>query len=253
MTWRDGGIDVAAAGSPYTLRFDRVDALQVLHAFAVPRTLDQAVRALPTWTSADVIACAGELREARALITSAEFTPPPQSWDRWSLAFHHSSRSAHFKPRYGHRTPAVAPIRSLRRLPLAPPPAQSVQQTPRTLTELLGTRRSVRSWPAESVPFAAFSDFLWRSARNRGADEQVSRPYPSGGGVYSLELYTVITDRAVEAVPGGLYRYVPEAHALELMSADVPSCEPFLDAAAHSAGSERPPVLLVITSRYARR
>jgi SagB-type dehydrogenase family enzyme len=79
----------------------------------------------------------------------------------------------------------------------------------------------------------------------------VSRPYPSGGAIYSLELYPVLSPGAVESLAAGVYRYLPDDHGLEVISDDAADALPFLDAAARSAGATRPPVVIVVTSRFA--
>jgi SagB-type dehydrogenase family enzyme len=97
------------------------------------------------------------------------------------------------------------------------------------------------------------------SARNRDAAPEailrnhVSRPYPSGGAAYSLELYPVIAPGAVESIRAGVYRYLPELHGLEEISEEAAHYIPFLEAAGRSASSTRPPIVLVITSRFSRQ
>jgi SagB-type dehydrogenase family enzyme len=104
-----------------------------------------------------------------------------------------------------------------------------------------------------------FSRFLWLSARNRSIwnvgtrDEYISRPYPSGGAAYSLEIYPVIGPEAVESIDGGLYRYLPQCHSLEPVTSEDADYLPFLETAGQSAGVTAPPIVLIITSRFARQ
>jgi SagB-type dehydrogenase family enzyme len=96
------------------------------------------------------------------------------------------------------------------------------------------------------------------SARNRElainhlGGSFVTRPYPSGGATYSLELYPVLAPKCVESIQAGVYRYLPEAHALELLSRNPSGYLPVLEAAGYSAGSSVPPGVFVITSRFAK-
>jgi predicted ribosomally synthesized peptide with nif11-like leader len=55
----------------------------------------------------------------------------------------------------------------------------------------------------------------------------VSRAYPSGGAAYSLELYPVCANDAVDTLSLGVYRYLPQEHALELVSAFSADSHPF--------------------------
>src|SRR5207244_3278655 len=118
-----------------------------------------------------------------------------------SLAFHRSTRAPGFLPSGGSATPAVAPRRSPTMIALN----RGSCGDPTDFVDVLEARRSWRAWPAKPMTFDAFSRLFWLSARNRSVvapgelDERVSRPYPSGGGAYSLELYPVIAPQAVES------------------------------------------------------
>ena len=250
VAWRDGEIEVATPGSEFVLRFARPDVLHVLHAFATPRTFEQALVDLPGWSRPDLVARTAALVDAGALCPVDEVREPPGSWDRWSFAFHRSTRSSHFKPRYAHRTAAVAPARSSRSVQL---PIPGPWPEGRSLAETLSARQSRRRWAARSLSLDEVGHLLWQSARNRPTSHGLSRPYPSGGGVYSLEVYLVVDHDAVTDLATGIHRYRPESHELEEVSADPDVAEPFLLAAAGSAGSPAPPALIVITSRFARQ
>jgi SagB-type dehydrogenase family enzyme len=56
---------------------------------------------------------------------------------------------------------------------------------------------------------------------------------------------------AVEGMSAGVYRYRPRSHTLEVLSVQTIASVPILEAAGRSAGSHPPPVVLVITSRFA--
>jgi SagB-type dehydrogenase family enzyme len=97
------------------------------------------------------------------------------------------------------------------------------------------------------------------SARNRSfkldglGQGYVNRPYPSGGAAYTLELYPVIAPEAVESIPAGVYRYLPDSHAFEAISKEATAYLPLLKAAGNSAASDPPPIVLVISSRFSRQ
>jgi SagB-type dehydrogenase family enzyme len=235
VSWSDGGVQITSPVARQTLTGDAA-LLQLLSTFAVPRTIDAVdnTAQIQKWIDAAILVDA-DLPEPAAL----------QHWDRAALALHASSRDRTFRKTPGHTTPDVAPRRFATTIPLAP---AGTRATP-DLATLLDARRSRREWANMPIPFQDFSDLFHLSARNR----EISRPYPSGGAAYSLELYPVLTIDAVETLDCGVYRYLPEAHALELISPFDVDANPFLAAAGKAAGTTPPPVAIVITSRYARQ
>jgi SagB-type dehydrogenase family enzyme len=104
------------------------------------------------------------------------------------------------------------------------------------------------------MTFTAFSNFLALCARDRESPEDtpfISRPYPSGGGIYSLEIYPVLAEQAVESISSGLYRYLPESHRLQKLPAAGAICSSYLESAGASAVAAPPPIVLLITSHFA--
>jgi SagB-type dehydrogenase family enzyme len=248
VSWRDGRVEIAAPSTKTTLTSGDASVLRVLSAFAVPRAIDDVVR---DFAPDDVAALIGEWIAASILVDADAPEPAAvQHWDRAALALHASSRDPSWRKRPGHGTPAVAPRRFEVTIPLASGARGG------DLAALLDARRSRRSWAGVPMAFQTFSDFLWLSARNRADDrhgESVSRPYPSGGAAYSLELYPILGEHAVESLASGAYHYLPDAHSLELVSPFPPDFDPFLAAAGRAAGVPPPPVAIIITSRYARQ
>jgi SagB-type dehydrogenase family enzyme len=79
-----------------------------------------------------------------------------------------------------------------------------------------------------------------------------SRPYPSGGATYDLELY--VTVNACEDLPAGLYHYDPRGHQLERLAERTADVDALLRDAQASAGLAEPPqVLITLASRFQRR
>ena len=77
------------------------------------------------------------------------------------------------------------------------------------------------------------------------------RPYPSTADLYELELYLSL-DRC-PGLPRGNYHYDPREHALTLISDSEAELGELLDIAKVAAGStQRPPVLITVTTRIAR-
>lgn len=243
VSWRDGDVQIA---SPAMRRMFTGDSsvLRVLSEFAVPRARED----VPSGSRAliDEWIAAGILVDAD--------TPEPAAvhhWDREALALHASSRDPSWRKTPGHATAAIAPRRSNVIVPLAASGAP-----PGDLATLLDARRSRRVWGSVPIGLQAFSDLLSLSARNRTDARHkghVSRPYPSGGAAYSLELYPVLAEDAVATLAAGVYRYLPDAHALEVVSPFSADFRPFLTAAGRAANTTPAPVAILITSRYARQ
>ncbi|MDX1530578.1 MAG: SagB family peptide dehydrogenase, partial [Rhodothermales bacterium] len=127
-------------------------------------------------------------------------------------------------------------------------------------------RRSVRRYDRERpVTLRQLGEFLYRVGRL--ADFQqlrapapggpvslmlAARPYPSGGGLYELELYPVL-HRCDGAEPG-LYRYDPERHALEPYAGLTDDVLRLLRSADWTGrrDADNVQVLLVVASRFGR-
>ncbi|KAB1145282.1 SagB/ThcOx family dehydrogenase [Streptomyces luteolifulvus] len=243
VRWVAGRLEISAAGHVVTLSISEADALAVMHAFAQPSTVSE-VRT--QFSFIDVDSLIAELQSAAVLVPPAQVAAIESArWDVDSLTFHRRSRAS-----AGGGSPPVSP-------PVVPArPASTMFRLDwpthpmlQNLPSLLNARESRRSWPDE--PTRDLGRLLWLSARNRDTGPHVvSRPYPSGGAAYSLELYPVVAPDAVASVPAGIYRYLPDTHALELISPD--AHKPVLAGAAAAAGAERAPVAIVVTSRFER-
>ena len=225
----------------------------VLDAFRVPRTVAQATEKLDSFDADEVAEVVQALQEHGALVVADE---PPHpiglgAWEPHSLYFHQMLSVARPPRRAlpGEAPPPVKPPMSSRTVVLD----RSVEIPPRTLADILQLRVSRREHSDEPIVPSALSALLWASCRNVELGGTWHRPYPSGGGAYSLELYLAMDDRAVEGVGAGVWHYCPSRHLLEEISCDVDRAMPFMEAAAAAAGMDREPaVTMLITSRIAR-
>jgi SagB-type dehydrogenase family enzyme len=249
--WREGRIVIKSDASGARLATDDFDLVRLMQLFAQPRTIEEVLSRLGATDVAGARARIDDLIRAGILCSASGHEPAAQQhWDPASLACHRESRNILVR-----RSGAPAP--SLR----APSDAASIpleESVPATdgLPALLSARRSRRAWSADPMTFTAFSQFLTLCARDRQTPENtpfISRPYPSGGGIYSLEIYPVLAERAVESISAGLYRYLPELHRLQKLSASGPICSSYLESAGASAAAPPPPVVLLITSHFARQ
>jgi SagB-type dehydrogenase family enzyme len=77
----------------------------------------------------------------------------------------------------------------------------------RSLEEVLAERRSIRRYRPRHLRPAEVGQLLW--ACQGRTDATGERTAPSAGALYPLELYAVL--------PGGLHRYLPTPHRLELI------------------------------------
>ncbi|MCS7144895.1 MAG: SagB/ThcOx family dehydrogenase [Archaeoglobaceae archaeon] len=80
----------------------------------------------------------------------------------------------------------------------------------KSLEKSLMERRSIREYSGEPLTLKELSQLLW--AGQGITDPRGFRTAPSAGALYPLELFVVIG--RVEGIEEGVYRYIPEKHAL---------------------------------------
>ncbi|MGO9157161.1 SagB family peptide dehydrogenase [Mycobacterium sp.] len=128
-----------------------------------------------------------------------------------------------------------------------------------TLTAVLEDRVSTRTFDdAHPITVGQLAELLYRTARTRRTlpvgegEELLSRPYPSGGGIYELELYPVV--RNVAGLEAGMYHYDSFDHALRLVAAGDSKavCQLMKPAAATLTGGAEPQILIVMAARAGR-
>ncbi|MBS9534550.1 SagB family peptide dehydrogenase [Mycobacterium sp. M1] len=139
------------------------------------------------------------------------------------------------------------------------PDLDALRCTDPTLSSVVEERVSARTFDdARPLSVEQLAELLYRTARTRRTEsatpgeELLSRPYPSAGGVYELELYPVV--RNVAGLPPGMYHYDSFDHVLRpVAGADDPAVARLVKpAAATLAGGIEPQVLLVIAARSGR-
>ncbi|GAA5152492.1 SagB family peptide dehydrogenase [Nocardioides marinquilinus] len=199
---------------------------------------------------------------------ASESDPVLRQWDFHDLLMHSRVRSGRFDAVHGAAYPYVGEIDPLParrpvpdgvRVPLLRPVLDDVAAADPTLTEALETRRSVRGYGDEPMTLAQLGEFLYRTARVRaayeptspGEEQRVSRPYPSGGGSYELELF--LTVRRCAGLAPGRYYYDPVGHALVTVGDLDRDAELMLNVASAAVGLETvPDVLVTMAARFAR-
>jgi oxazoline/thiazoline dehydrogenase len=205
------------------------------------------------------------LSELKAGETLAEENEVLGQWDFHDLVFHARSRlGRHIQPyggtyRFRNRIkalPAVKQFQAAQAFDLHRPDIGSLVLKDSPFTKVLEERRSVREYGERPITDRQLGEFLYRTARVKELcktefQELSSRPYPSGGAVYELELYVNI--RSCENISPGFYHYCPWQHRLEKISDPTNETEALLKDAQRSAGvSEGPQILITIAARFQR-
>jgi SagB-type dehydrogenase family enzyme len=130
---------------------------------------------------------------------------------------------------------------------------------------LLHERRSVRDFDDKNpITLGELAQFLYRSARVLARWESpldfegrgpvvayTSRPYPSAGSAYPLELYLAVANCA--ELPRGFYHYDSISHALTAITVASPQLESMLGTAQFAMdAATSPQVLITIAARFGR-
>lgn len=187
------------------------------------------------------------------------------------LLMHQRSRYGRFDGEFGAAFPfrdvlpppdPLPPLPDTDLIPLPRPDVVTVRERDPQLTDALESRVSLRQFADRPVTLAELGEFLFRCARTRGCYgpmEQhglpyvaLDRPYPSGGGLHDLEIYLVCS-RVDGGLSPGVYHYRTERHALHRIGPVGEAGAAVLAAALRaSLASMPPPVLVKVTSRFAR-
>lgn len=97
-------------------------------------------------------------------------------------------------------------------------PAPSLKGT-MTVEESLQKRRSIRSYQSTSLSLEQVSQVLWSAygiSDSTTYTKRKMRTAPSAGATYPLEIYLMAG--SVSGLEAGLYRYLPDQHAITLYS-----------------------------------
>lgn len=204
----------------------------------------------------------GRLRE--------DLDPALVQWEFHDLLFHSRSRLGRHEYAFGGvfpflgqipPLPAVKPSISSEIVPLHKPDLALLEQRDPSLSSVLESRASVREYDTVPISDREVGEFLYRTARvrhirepdaSRGWHYQASsRPYPSGGAAYDLELY--VTVDLCTGLASGIYHYDPVAHQLHRLAGRTASVERLLRDAQHAAALPSfPQVVIILASRFQR-
>jgi SagB-type dehydrogenase family enzyme len=216
------------------------------------------------------------LAEVGAEGTCAEDEDPAlQTWAFHDLLFHARSRRGRFDAPYGGTyrfADRLAPPPALKPAPVGesrqlyrPDLAQLERDDP-PLARVQERRRSVRDFDAQHpITDRQLGEFLFRVGRVKDCRQAevatdygpilmdfASRPYPAGGGLYELELYTAVNVCA--NLDPGLYHYDPLRHRLTQLCGRTAEVGGLLRDAAESTAipEDNLQVLLILAARIPR-
>ena len=205
-------------------------------------------------------------------LRASEGEPSLVLWDFHDLLFHtHSTAGRQANPIGGlyAYSELMAPLPAVR--PPWPGPAIDLigaampASAPSPFATLLDERHSIRDFDDENpVTLAELAALLQTAARVRAkwtapsdmGEEgpevsYASRPYPSGGAAYELELYLVVN--RCEGLARGFYHYDADKHALKSIEVRPEALDAqFADAEFAIGASGAPQVLIVIAARFGR-
>ncbi|MDP8246621.1 MAG: SagB/ThcOx family dehydrogenase [Candidatus Tritonobacter lacicola] len=117
-----------------------------------------------------------------------------------------------------------------------------------SVEEAISNRRSIRSYKKTGLTLNQVSQLLW-AAQGITEKKRGFRSAPSAGATYPLTAYLVAGE--VEGLAPGVYQYIPERHALRMVSGrDV---RPGLARASYGQGwVAAAPATIVLAARYER-
>lgn len=119
-----------------------------------------------------------------------------------------------------------------------------------SVEEAIQRRRSKRNFENRSLTKEQLSQMVW-CAQGITATNGPKRAAPSAGATYPLDLYVVVGETTCGDIPAGIYRYLPEDHALKLHLAG-DRRQALATAALGQDFIARAPLVMIITANYPR-
>jgi SagB-type dehydrogenase family enzyme len=250
-------------------------------ALGVPRRVGELSLIIPGISENEILMILEILIAAEMVLlvdrshqTLEDGKPSLRAWDFHDLVFHTRSREGRHDYPYGgtyrffdeiEAPPPLEVREGGNVIPLFRPDLAELERADPPFARLQELRRSVRAYGYPPVSLAQLGEFLYRV--NRVADYQevsttlgrgvvrstlVGRPYPSGGGLYELELYIAVQN--CDGLGPGIYYHDPQSHVLRSISECGRRCDKLLSDAGLAAGipQEDLQLLIIISARFLR-
>ena len=192
--------------------------------------------------------------------------PPLLYWEFHDLLFHSRTRMGRQDQPSGstrrflgktEEIPAIKAPMSDKFIDLPKPDLEQLAYTDISLSKALEIRESIREYGENPMTLRQLGGLLYRCGRISktteypGMSKKYHRPYPSGGALYELEIYPVVS--RCQELNSGVYQYLPAEHRLCQISGYTNDVEALLKDARQSSGEQDyPQVHLVITARFGR-
>lgn len=258
---RDNEIIMEAGDVPYIATFCSPRAWDLVFRTATRAPIAELQGTISGLEDTAVLELLRMLLEVGFLTTEPQEGPP--LWSAWEMLFHARSRVGRSVGGYGGTyrfkgildpTPGLPPRRGGKCISLPTPDLKGHM----TLVEASEARRSVRQQNAEDpITVDQLAALLYRVQRTRAVrsngnkGDVLSRPYPSGGSLYELEIYPLVT--SCVGLEAGVYHYRSESHELEKVAAlDDRACK-LAGLMGHTTlMGDMPQVVLLITARFPR-
>ncbi len=255
--------------------------LSIVTQFNCPTTLDDIEKKFPEVSPDEIIGFINLLWSTNFLTSTdssgeldEDVKPELMTWEFHDLLFHTRSRiGRHHNPVgatyrfYGKTNPPATSksIDSGKRLALDVPDLDNTDNQGQLFRDVVEQRQSIREFGEQPISLEQLSEFLYRTVRIRdqfnaevptpyGPLEMdfVSRPYPSGGGLYELEVYPLV--QHCDGLETGLYHYDAAKHQLVSVSPWTTDLQQLIVDAGYSTGTpcDSIQVVLVLTSRFSR-
>ena len=255
------------------IQFTEPSIAPLILALYQPFTLVSFTNQFPTFEAAFLkkmvdflfqLKCLEEINED-GKIPEEDLSKPLAYWEFHDLYYHTRSRMGRHNNAYGGTFPfgnkALIPspfkeIESEKRINLYIPDIEKLRANDISLTTAIEDRLSIRNHAEKIISAEQLGEFLYRTARiNRTRDENgytlIQKPYPSGGGLYELEVYTVVNN--CEGIDKGLYYYDPKNHQLCLLKQKDANVDLMVSLAKQTVAAETEPhLVLLITARFQR-
>ena len=197
---------------------------------------------------------------------SVEDSDIPKSWEFHDLLFHSKTRDGRVRSKLGGTArftirphpeePSTQPVPGDILLPSIDIPNVIAGDPPFGM--VLEKRTSIRAWDGPELPVVKLAELLARvmhliprSVEMYGqVEERPGRIYPSGGGLYEIDI-VVFASRVAGLAPGA-YIYREGSHSLGALTGELEYQQKVMFGASEATGGgmARPQVLLVLAARY---